>query len=108
MLKNQVEEIDLKAKRDELLNRCTDDFDGVIQQFGDQAMEMLSDQSVANIEYPVEKYPEKVKSFNLDKVPEVSGVLQGIKGQYLILDTGVINIRKFGGYEVEWGASSEG
>ncbi|MFA0412122.1 DUF2797 domain-containing protein, partial [Vibrio splendidus] len=24
-----------------------------------------------------------------------------IKGQYLILDTGVINIRKFGSYEVE-------
>ena len=36
-----------------------------------------------------------------DKNPEVSGVLQGIKGQYLILDTGVINIRKFGSYEVE-------
>ena len=25
----------------------------------------------------------------------------GIKGQYLILDTGVLNIRKFGGYEVD-------
>jgi hypothetical protein len=46
-------------------------------------------------------YPEKVKSFNLDKQAEVSGLLQGIKGQYLILDTGVINIRKFSGYEVE-------
>ncbi|MGS0729255.1 DUF2797 domain-containing protein, partial [Shewanella sp. 0m-11] len=32
--------------------------------------------------------------------PEVSGVLQGIKGQYLIFDTGVINVRKFGSYEV--------
>jgi hypothetical protein len=28
-------------------------------------------------------------------------VLLGIKGQYLILDTGVLNIRKYGGYEVE-------
>ena len=28
----------------------------------------------------------------------------GIKGQYLLLDTGVINIRKFGGYEVEFEA----
>jgi hypothetical protein len=25
----------------------------------------------------------------------------GIKGQYLMLDTGVLNIRKFSGYEVE-------
>jgi hypothetical protein len=29
-------------------------------------------------------------------------VLHGIKGQYLLLDTGVINIRKFSGYEVEF------
>jgi hypothetical protein len=28
--------------------------------------------------------------------------LQGVKGQYLLLDTGVINIRKFSGYEVEF------
>ena len=25
----------------------------------------------------------------------------GIKGQYLIFDTGVINIRKYGGYQLE-------
>ena len=31
----------------------------------------------------------------------VVGALTGIKGQYLMLDTGVLNMRKFGGYEVE-------
>lgn len=108
MLKNQVEGVDLQAKRDELMKICAADFSEVKQKSGDQVMELLSDQSVVNIEYPVEKYPEKVKSFNLDKIPEVSGVLQGIKGQYLILDTGVINIRKYGGYEVEWEAYSKG
>jgi hypothetical protein len=36
----------------------------------------------------------------LDKDPDVSGILKGIKGQYLILDSGVINIRKFTSYEV--------
>jgi hypothetical protein len=51
--------------------------------------------------YPVREYPAKVKSFNLDKVDEVSGILLGIKGQYLIFDTGVINLRKFTGYAVE-------
>jgi hypothetical protein len=35
--------------------------------------------------------------------PQVTGVLQGIKGQYLILDTGVLNLRKFGGYEIMFG-----
>ena len=43
----------------------------------------------------------KVKSFNLDKDPEAGGVLQGIKGQYLIFDGGVINLRKYTGYKVE-------
>lgn len=54
--------------------------------------------------YPVLQWPQKVASFNLDKVPEVAGVLQGIKGQYLILDGGVINLRKFSGYRVEFRA----
>lgn len=53
------------------------------------------------IEYPVLEWPAKVKSFNLDKEPEAGGVLQGIKGQYLIFDGGVINLRKFTGYRVE-------
>jgi len=51
--------------------------------------------------YPVLEYPAKVKSFNLDKAPTAGGVLKGVKGQYLIFDGGVINVRKFSGYRVE-------
>jgi hypothetical protein len=65
-------------------------------------MTLLPDESVVNIQFPVNHYPNKLKSFNLDKHPEASGILQGIKGQYLLLDTGVINIRKFTGYELEF------
>ena len=51
------------------------------------------------LEYPVIQHPEKIKSLNFDKDPLVSGILRGIKGQYLMLDQNrVINIRKFGGY----------
>ena len=39
-------------------------------------------------------------SFNLDKNPNLEGILLGIKGQYLIFDTGVINIRKYAGYKI--------
>ena len=39
-------------------------------------------------------------AFNLDKTPVVGGTLMGIKGQYLIFDGGVINMRKYGGYQV--------
>jgi hypothetical protein len=54
----------------------------------------------------VQQFPEKVKSFNLDKQPKIEGILKGIKGQYLILDTGVINIRKYTAYNVEFSAEA--
>lgn len=47
-----------------------------------------------HINFPVEQYPEKVKSLNLVKTPTYTGVLKGIKGQYLIFeDNTVFNIR---------------
>lgn len=62
---------------------------------------VTGDQTVTRISYPVTDYPEKVKSYNFDKNPVVSGMLAGMKGQYLIFrDGGVINLRKFGGYLV--------
>lgn len=101
MLKNQVESVDLMVKRDELLALCDAEIATVKQRFGDDAIELLMDESAVDINFPVENYPLKVKSLNFDKTAEVSGILEGIKGQYLLLDTGVINIRKFSGYEVE-------
>jgi hypothetical protein len=60
------------------------------------------DDNVVQIDYPVNKYPLKVKSINLDKTADVSGILTGIKGQYLIFDDGrVFNVRRHGGYKVE-------
>ena len=59
------------------------------------------DEAVVDIKFPVSEYPEKIKSLNLDKQPEIEGRLMGIKGQYLILDTGVLNIRKFSGYNIQ-------
>ncbi|MDD5319664.1 MAG: DUF2797 domain-containing protein [Methylococcales bacterium] len=102
MLKNQVESIDLAAKRDELLGKCEAELAGIKQRFGQQAIESLTGEQPVDIHFPVDNYPVKIKSFNLDKNAEVSGVLHGIKGQYLLLDTGVINVRKFSGYECEF------
>lgn len=100
MLKGQNERIDLIAKRDELLDLCQEELTAIQQRFGDQNITPLLDENVVEINYPVQRYPEKVKSHNFDKTPEISGILQGIKGQYLILDTGVLNIRKFSGYHI--------
>ena len=102
MLKNHVDPLNLADKRDELVSKCDVELTEIIKRFGLQAIEFLVDESSVDICFPVDTYPVKIKSFNLDKNPEVCGILQGVKGQYLLLDTGVINIRKFSGYEVEF------
>ncbi|MEO6347739.1 MAG: DUF2797 domain-containing protein, partial [Aquaticitalea sp.] len=54
-----------------------------------------------NIEFPVLHYPEKPNSLSLDKTPNFTGVLKGIKGQYLIFeDETVFNVRGSEGYVV--------
>ncbi len=76
----------------------------VIATLGDWGIEGLlpdDQRTVHTFVYPVLTYPTKIKSFNLDRTAEVGGRLQGIKGQYLIFDTGVINLRKYSGYRVE-------
>ncbi len=102
MLKSQAEHIELEAERERLLAECATELAAIAKRFGVDAVEYLPDAPVVAINYPILAYPTKVKSFNLDTQPEVAGVLQGIKGQYLIFDTGVINIRKFTGYEIDW------
>ena len=87
------------------MEQCSEDITALQQRFGEGEITPLNDEKVVDIRYPIEHYPEKVKSLNFDKTPDISGVLQGIKGQYLILDTGVLNIRKFSGYHVELGTA---
>ena len=101
MLKGRVDPVDLKEWRDRLLDQTLEQIKDLRERFGEDAVEILDDSEALDIRFPVIEYPLKVKSFNLDKNPEVTGVLQGIKGQYLIFDGGVINIRKYGGYVVE-------
>ena len=57
---------------------------------------------ILELNYPVEKYPAKINSLNLEKQPDYSGILTGIKGQYLLFEDGtVFNIRSYEGYKVE-------
>ncbi|MDT8406296.1 MAG: DUF2797 domain-containing protein [Methylococcales bacterium] len=100
MLKNQTEPMDLLAWRDDLLSLCAEPLAAIRAQHGDDALVEVNHAQAIDLSYPVLTYPEKVKSFNLDKTAIVSGLLQGIKGQYWLFDTGVINIRKFAGYQV--------
>ncbi len=93
MLKNEVDEsIDLEEEKWSLEDHLPAD---ITEYFSEN-------DEIIELDYPVEAFPEKVKSLSFDKLPVIEGVLMGIKGQYLILDGGrVLNIRKHTGYYVE-------
>jgi hypothetical protein len=101
MLKGNIEEIDLEEKRDELFELFGESIDRMEGDFGVGEIEILEQGLVTHINYPVQEYPEKVSSLSLDKNEVVGGTLLGIKGQYLIFNTGVINIRSHTGYKIE-------
>ena len=101
MLKSEPENIELASRRDQLVKASQSELNKLEKELGSDAFEFLGKEQQLVIDYPVQQYPEKVKAHNFDKTPEVTGVLNGIKGQYLILDSGVLNIRKFGGYRIE-------
>jgi Protein of unknown function (DUF2797) len=98
MLKGETGDSDLAATAERILDRLEEwNVDGVLPE---------AERVEHRFRFPVDVWPEKVKSFNLDKEPEAGGVLQGIKGQYLIFAGGVINLRKFTGYRVEVAVSA--
>ncbi|MBA1321577.1 hypothetical protein M2396_000180 [Pseudomonas sp. BIGb0278] len=100
LLKGDAEVLDLAAIREQIFDACADGIRTLHERFGLQAIQPLPDAEVVEIRYPVEAYPKKIVSLNLDKTPVIEGTLLGIKGQYLIFDTGVINIRKYTAYQL--------
>ncbi|MDG3087978.1 DUF2797 domain-containing protein [Vibrio hannami] len=100
LLKGDGEPMPLAERAQELIPLVMPTVEEIRAKYGEDSVEVLHD-SITNIDYPVTEHPTKIVSHNFDKEPVVTGTLKGIKGQYLILDTGVINIRKFTSYEVE-------
>ena len=91
MLKNDIEDLDLTEWRAKLKPYIPEE----------TAPYFIEDNTETHLEFPVLQYPEKVKSLNLEKTPSYTGVLKGIKGQYLIFeDNTVFNVRGNEGYYV--------
>ncbi|WP_422350275.1 DUF2797 domain-containing protein [Flagellimonas sp.] len=91
MLKNDIEDVDLAEWRDKLKTHIPEEVAGYF----------IDSNTETHLEFPVLQYPEKVKSLNLDKTPSYSGILKGVKGQYLIFeDQTVFNVRGNEGYFV--------
>ncbi len=102
MLKSNAEAVDLAAVRDQLFEQCAKELAELSDRFGLLAIQQLDAADTLEIEYPIIEFPTKISSFNLDKNPLAEGTLVGIKGQYLIFDTGVINIRKYTSYQIDF------
>jgi len=92
MLKGPAEVVDLHQWKEKLLNLVSEELKG-------HEYTILNEPEY-KFNYPVSVYPEKVSSINLEKVPEIKSKLVGIKGQYLIFEAGVFNVRSHSGYEV--------
>jgi hypothetical protein len=91
MLKNEVSHADLLAEKQKLQAWLPTE---VMPYF-------LPENQEYKLEYPVLRYPLKVTSLNLEKTPDFTGKVIGIKGQYLLFEDGtVFNVRTFEGYVV--------
>ena len=85
MLQNEAEPIDWVSERNKAIDHLPNELKSYV---------LLENKEPLDIGFPVNRYPEKVKSLNLIKEQNYTGVLKGIKGQYLIFeDDTVFNVR---------------
>lgn len=99
LLKGSPAPMDLAACRDELLTVCASELAALRERFGPDAIVTVSAAPVT-LAYPVLHYPTKISALDFAKTPTISGTLCGIKGQYLLFDHGVLNVRKFTAYQM--------
>ncbi len=100
MLKGEPEPCDMVERRDALVELCQDNIAAAAEKVGEETVTPLLEEQAQTFTFPIQRYPQKVSAHNFDKRPQVEGTLMGMKGQYLIFDTGVLNVRKFSGYRV--------
>jgi len=96
MLKNEISARSLYEVKEEMFRLLPEEWQSfVLPEQGD----------MLELQYPVLRFPQKIKSLNFDKSPLIEGELQGIKGQYLLFDGDrVLNIRSQSGYLVTFSA----
>ena len=92
MLLGKIEDVDFSTVRGEMI-RC---IPKELRQYA------LDEEEIQSFTYPVQSVPLKISSHNLDKEGEFTEKLTGIKGQYLIFENRVINLRKYSGYHMEF------
>lgn len=101
MLRGPLPSQDLPAWRDRLLEEFAPELAALRERFGADSMRVPEETTVARFDYPLPEAPTRLVALDATARPETSGQLLGMKGQYLMLDTGVINPRRHGGHEFE-------
>lgn len=92
MLKNNIPNVDLVLERNNVLQWLPEE----IKPY------FAKEQELYKIDFPIENYPAKINSLNLEKTPSFTGKMTGIKGQYLLFEDGtVFNIRSSEGIVVK-------
>ena len=98
MLRGDAEPVDLDAQATTLLDSARGSLASWLE--GGELPSRLESTRQHAYAYPVACRPSRVRSVSFDKVPSIEGVLVGVKGQYLMLDSAVTNIRRHAGYEI--------
>ena len=109
MLKEDIYAIDLKSFWTQHLESHQSEINTIIENnphFADKHPRPIDkNYDMQSFVYPRLDCPLVIKSINVDKTPSFTGTLIAMKGQYLLFDIGVINIRKYTGYHVEINAT---
>jgi hypothetical protein len=94
MLKNEIPTIDLKQEKLKIKEKLSAE----MQQFFAEG-----EDHVYQFNYPVEEWPTKITTLNLDKEAKAEAVLKGVRGQYLIFQGGLVfNVRAHTGFRVSF------
>lgn len=93
MLQNNIDEsIDLIEEKWTTVDNLPSDLSQFISE----------NDAITSFSYPVQHYPLSIQVLSLEKQNSFSGILRGIKGQYLIFDNDIVfNVRRHSGFEVE-------
>jgi hypothetical protein len=95
MISTDSTEIDLYNEKKKLFKQKSPET--ILKEFKE-----IPESEMTQIQYPILRYPKKKKSLNPEKDKLIKDILVGIKGQYLLFENGVINLRSYSGYYFEF------
>jgi len=98
LIKEESPELDMKTEIARIRTQATNSFLKLQEQYPQQ-LDWVDEDEVS-FKFPVLDYAGSKQSLKLNSEIPVAGILRGIKGQYLLLDTGVFNVRTHTSYRV--------